>query len=130
MQATTRFAALLIILSLPVDPVGAQARLEPLPTTSRLALPPALADRPTGGVEELDFDLRFNAPTEPGESAGTGTVILSTMATGIFFGAMLGGIYGDSQEGCTECDFWGAVSGGFLGGLVGLAAGLAISIRN
>lgn len=129
MSATTRFAALLVILALPVDPVGAQAPLEPIPDISRLTLAPHLATPPKGGVEKLDSDLRFKAPLEPRESAGPKTVILSAMATGIFFGAMLGGIYGDSQQDCTECDFWGAVSGGFFGGLGGLAAGIAISIR-
>lgn len=129
MQATTRFAAVLLILSLPVDPVGAQVRPEPTPTTSRLALPPALANRPQGEVGDVDFVPRFNAPMDTGEETGTGTAIFSAMATGIFFGALLGGIYGDSREDCTGCDFSGAVFGGFLGGLVGLAAGLATSLR-
>lgn len=130
MPPTLRFGApFIILLSVSVDSVGAQASLEPVPSTRGLALAPQLAPPPMAGLEEFDPDFQSTAPIGHAESAGPGTVVLSAMATGIFFGAMAGGIYGDSQEGCTECDFWGAVSGGFLGGLVGLAAGITISIR-
>ena len=129
MPLTARFATLLVILSVPVDPVAAQARLEPIPNASRLAPALRLADGPTGREEIPESGLGFGAHTVPQGAAGPVTVILSGTATGIFFGAILGGIYGQNQEGCNQCDFWGAVSGGFIGGLVGLAAGVLVSVR-
>lgn len=129
MPSTARFAALLVILSVPVDPAAAQARLEPMPNASRLAPTLRLANGPTGGEELPESGLGISAHIDPQGAAGPATVILSGTATGIFFGAILGGIYGQSQEGCNQCDFWGAVSGGFIGGLVGLAAGILVSVR-
>lgn len=128
MRATIRCAALLITLALPVDSVGAQSSLGPTPGISRLVPAPHPAAPLERGVETLQIDRGSNAPVVSEERAGPATEIVSATATGVFFGAIAGGIYGQSQEGCTECDVWGAVAGGFLGGLVGLATGIAVSI--
>lgn len=129
MRVHARFAAVLIALSLPLDPAGAQTPVEAIPRARPPLVAPLRAAPPEGGAVRLDPELPFTTPTEPRESAGPATVIFSAMATGIFFGAIAGGIYGDSREGCDGCDFYGAVSGGFLGGLVGLITGVAISVR-
>ena len=128
MPAATRFAALLIVLSWPVQPAGAQAPQQPLPSVTRLAPAPHEVVPTRISARMLASNPPSIAPAMPRESTGSGTAVFTALATGVFFGAMAGGIYGQSQEDCTGCDFWGAVAGGFLGGLVGLASGTVISM--
>ena len=115
------FVALLMFSAYMGTPLEAQTQpsrtIAPSPSTT----PPFLADRPIIGVLESDGELQLKASLETRESAERGTAVLSALVTGIFFGAMLGGIRGGNKEGCDECDYWGAVSGGFIGGLAGLA---------
>ncbi|MDH3207492.1 MAG: hypothetical protein OEO79_12905 [Gemmatimonadota bacterium] len=120
-------ATLFLIFCLAPAPLGAQTRPSP-PFTATLVTPdPGRVNRPFTGVIESDRKPQLPSSMQRPESPGRGTVILSGLATGIFFGAILGGIHGGSQENCTECDFWGAVCGGFIGGLVGLAGGIVLS---
>ena len=128
MSAATRFVLILTALSIPFDRANAQAPLEAVPGSSLLAPAPHRSAPPGGGVEGFDAEPCCSLRDDPGEAPAAKTVVLSATATGIFFGAIVGGIYGSSRESCTECDFWGAVSGGLVGGLVGLAAGIALSI--
>lgn len=107
-------------------PLEGQERPSQLIAATAPTPPPLLADRPILGVSGSGIAPRLEACLADREPSGRGTTLLAVLATGIFFGAILGGIHGGNQKGCDGCDFEGAVAGGAIGGLAGLAVGIII----